>query len=863
MIVSVLALCAASSAVAGNFEVGVGIADTTGPVVEVPLTGWKMGTGLLQRCRARAFVWRDPTTKTLVALAIVDAGRSSQLVTDMVVEKLEGKFPGKFSIKNVMVSITHTHSAVGGFETGLMGVPMFGVERAALGAIVDGTYLAISRAYNDLKPSATNLIKSRLEGASINRSPNAYLENPKSERDEYDGDTDTTFVQLNIVPELAGEVTAVVNWFAVHPNSVNITNTLVSGDNKGYASYLLEQHFNGIGKAGKGPFIAAFASSNLGDLSPQTEGALCRSGPDKGKPCSKSSTCNIGPLNFGDPTVCRGLGPGKNHYHSNQILGKKQSDKALELIDATSQIPLTGKIDFRHSYVLFPELEVTVNGSKTKLCWPAMGMSAPAGTTDVTSLPVFRQGTKNREFPTSFHEVLRPSVMKAAGTLFSQPKQKDKDCQDPKPILFQFGTKKTGATKPVQWYPVHLPVQILRVGCLFILSAPGEFTTMAGRRVRKEVTKVLTTHLPKGECDKVHVTIAGLANSYSGYITTREEYQAQRYEGASTFYGPNTLQGHIQELSRLAKDIATGAETTTGPPPQINPEQELNLIPPPKLDKCPWWHTVLNKGSPTSCFGNVLPGHDAKRTQHFGTQLQVKFRGANPRHNLRLGDTYMTLERVLSSDGGVDETEVVMTDSDYSTNFEYKREFGTNFVDGLNFCRKKEEGCNKGLFTRHMAAIGKIAERIIKSAMAALEKYAERIMDAENVITHKITQGDSNNRFMSIVNISHAIKATDDLSTNDVLCLGGGKSAVGTVTLTLFIPEADSERNKLFQFDKGEFKLCYHGDYKVTSGQKPVAFKSCSKKFVVRRKTDTKKIKPFFPLFSKRSERSSCRHNKN
>ena len=226
-----------------------------------------------------------------------------------------------------------------------------------------------------------------------------------------------------------------------------------------------------------------------------------------------------------------------------------------------------------------------------------------------------------------------------------------------------------------------------------------------------------------------------------------------RYEGASTFYGPNTLQGHIQELSRLAKDIATGAETTTGPPPQINPEQELNLIPPPKLDKCPWWHTVIHKGSPTSCFGNVLPGHDAKRTQHFGTQLQVKFRGANPRHNLRLGGTYMTLERVLSSDGGVDETEVVMTDSDYSTNFEYKREFGTNFVDGLNFCRKKEEGCN-------MAAIGKAAGRIIESA--------------ENVITHKITQGDiSNNLFMSIVNISHAIKATDDLSTNDVLCLGG------------------------------------------------------------------------------------------
>ena len=100
----------------------------------------------------------------------------------------------------------------------------------------------------------------------------------------------------------------------------------------------------------------------------------------------------------------------------------------------------------------------------------------------------------------------------------------------------------------------------------------------------------------------------------------------------------------------------------------------------------------------------------------------------------------------------------------------------------------------------------------------------------------------------------------------------GGKSAVGTVTLTLDIPEADSERSKLF--DNGEFKLCYHGDYKTTSVQKPVAFKSCSKKFNARRKSDRKKRKKN-PLSCsqvpspakigwglKRTTERSCRHNK-
>ena len=36
----------------------------------------------------------------------------------------------------------------------------------------------------------------------------------------------------------------VINWFAVHPTSMNSTNHLISGDNKGLASQLLERHVN-------------------------------------------------------------------------------------------------------------------------------------------------------------------------------------------------------------------------------------------------------------------------------------------------------------------------------------------------------------------------------------------------------------------------------------------------------------------------------------------------------------------------------------------------------------------------------------------------------------------------------------------
>lgn len=50
---------------------------------------------------------------------------------------------------------------------------------------------------------------------------------------------------------------------------------------------------------------------------------------------------------------------------------------------------------------------------------------------------------------------------------------------------------------------------------------------MAGRRLRSSIESILI----KNEIVNATVTIAGLSNSYVHYVTTFEEYQAQRYEG--------------------------------------------------------------------------------------------------------------------------------------------------------------------------------------------------------------------------------------------------------------------------------------------------------------------------------------------
>ena len=56
--------------------------------------------------------------------------------------------------------------------------------------------------------------------------------------------------------------------------------------------------------------------------------------------------------------------------------------------------------------------------------------------------------------------------------LLSEPSQEQIDCHAPKPILLNTGE----IDKPYGWQPEIVPVQILRVGQLFILAVPGEFT---------------------------------------------------------------------------------------------------------------------------------------------------------------------------------------------------------------------------------------------------------------------------------------------------------------------------------------------------------------------------------------------------
>jgi len=75
-----------------------------------------------------------------------------------------------------------------------------------------------------------------------------------------------------------------------------------------------------------------------------------------------------------------------------------------------------------------------------------------------------------------------------------------------------------------------------------IVALPGEFSTMAGRRIQRAVYETL-----RGRLGPQHQGRAGHPHQHltRSYVTTHEEYQVQRYRGASTLYGPHTLDAYI------------------------------------------------------------------------------------------------------------------------------------------------------------------------------------------------------------------------------------------------------------------------------------------------------------------------------
>ncbi|KAF7302949.1 Neutral ceramidase [Mycena kentingensis (nom. inval.)] len=668
LLASLLALSAAvHSAVAqSQYLLGLGIADVTGPVVETNMMvsssahllvttegsgrdtrvlRRQTDTGLHQRQRARAFIVAETANSSnRIVFINADIAMGDTGIRRAILAQLATKYGTLYTAQNFALSSTHQHSGVGGYlENLLPQITSLGFVKQSYDAIVTGVVLAVDRAHASLKTGTLSFANTTVVGGNRNRSPTAYLANPAAERALYTnqgGDQDTTMTLLSF-----GAARGFLSFFPVHGTSIYENNTLVSTDNKGMAAYLYEASVEPNAMPGSNTFVAGFAQSNVGDTSPNTLGAFCESPGEAfdGMPCqANTSTCG------GTVDQCHGRGPGFNldssGFHSNMMIAQTQVDAAKRIMGG-SLAPVSGTIRSVHINLNMSNHSFALpNGTTASTCPPAMGFSFAGGTTDGPGGFGFVQGD-NSTTQNPFWELVK-------GAVTPNPSAAQIACQAPKPILLNTGFANT----PYAWSPSTVDIQMLKVGNFVMVIVPGELTTMAGRRLRNAVRAALISN---GILDNsAMVVVAGPANTYAHYITTREEYAVQRYEGASTIYGPNTLDAYIQKYTSLVPFLAntpTGTPASDPAPPALQ-SSAISLQTGVVFDSAPSGKN----------FGSVLV--DVLPSYRVGQTVSAQFVGANPRNNLRLEGTFMNVQQLT---GGA--FRAVRSDSHPSTTYQWLR----------------------------------------------------------------------------------------------------------------------------------------------------------------------------------------------
>ncbi|KAK3945547.1 neutral ceramidase [Diplogelasinospora grovesii] len=649
-----------------KYLIGVGKADITGPVVEINFAGYaslgQVGSGLRQRLYSRAFIVGEVANPAnRFVYLVLDTQSGDTAVRFGVLDGLAalGSDYSAYGQQNVAVTGTHSHSGPGAwFNYLLPQVTSLGFDRQSYQAIVDGALLSIKRAHESLQEGYLDFGTVNITDANLSRSLYAYLANPAAERALYPDSTDKTLTLLRFQRATDGKNVGVLSWYPVHGTSMLENNTHVSGDNKGVAAYLFEQGVKGDPQAADG-FVAGFSQANVGDTTPNVLGAYCDDGT--GDMCNlKDSTCADGKVES-----CHGRGPEFRKLDlgvsSCYEIGRRQFAGAKSLYDGmdSGSTAIVGPTvrsfhyyqDMR--YYTFP----LPNGTVVQTCPAALGQSFAAGTSDGPGAFDFKQGDSGAP---------DDPLWSVVGDLLRTPSPEQTKCQYPKPILLDVGEMDT----PYAWSPNIVDVQSFRVGQFIIIVSPSEATTMAGRRWRDAVAAAAKQQQLTGTTEP-YVVLGGPANTYAHYCATPEEYGIQRYEGASTLFGPWELPAYInltlQALPYLsATPPPAAALLPAGPTPPDNRNSSLSFITGVVQDSAP-----IGKS-----FGQCTGQPNSSYTR--GAVVNATFVGANPRNSLRLEGTFAAVEQ-LGSDGST--WTQVRSDEDWSLVYTWTR---TNLLLGYS-----------------------------------------------------------------------------------------------------------------------------------------------------------------------------------
>lgn len=584
-------------------SVGRGIADITGEAADCGMLGYgkseQRTAGIHLRLRSRAFVFHDDSQdkNSRLLLVVAELPMPMQNVNEEVLRRLAVSYGDTYSEQNTLITTTHTHAGPGGYCGYLLyNLTTNGFRPATFGAIVDGIVESVEHAHRDLAPAEVMLSHGELHGASINRSPSSFDRNPSSDKEFFPDaiDPHTTLVRIDRNDRTVGAL----HFFATHGTSMTNRNHLISGDNKGFAAYHWERTVGGADYLdGQPDFIAAFAQTNPGDMTPNVDGP-----------------------------VAAGSTPGREVENTRRI-GLRQFDDAFRQLSTGT--PIGTGVDARFTYVdlgaVLVRGDYTPDGQERHTGRPVVGAGAMAGTDEGEGFRGFRQGRN------PFWDRLSGAVYRIATSM--------RAAQAPKGLVVP-------GHLPNRIHPFVqeiVPVQLVRVGRLYLIGIPGEPTIVAGLRLRRTVASIVGAELADVIC-------VGYTNAYIHYVTTPEEYLEQRYEGASTLFGRWELPALMQTVAELAESMRDGRPVVSGRRPQ--PTHPLS-----------WVRTAP---ADTGAFGAVVS--QPASSYRPGDAVEAAFISALPNNDMRRGGTFLEVVRFEGGDWSR-----VADDGDWATRFHWKR----------------------------------------------------------------------------------------------------------------------------------------------------------------------------------------------
>ena len=531
-------------------------------------------TGQRTRLFARAIVMRSGDAAPLI-FCCLDLGYVTHAMREGVCAALRADLGNTFDQDRLVLTCTHTHSGPGGCTHDIMyNLVTPGFVPAYLERIVAAATASILEAFRSLAPVAMALHTGRFsdgDDVAWNRSLAAYNRNPDVVRRSA---TETHLALDRDMPVLTfsrgGRVEALLSLFGVHATCIGSTNTLYDGDNKGYAAASAEASLRA---AGADAPVAIFAQSTAGDVSPHYHG-----------PGQVARRKRIS---------------GEAEYAYAEHNGQLQADLAMTTLRGDNATAIDGDPDAVFCYADFTAIAVDPEFADGRTdavtSEPCHGAAFFAGTpVDGPGLPkallwlvsqiasrikrrrlrdLSRYSAQDVAYYERLYRAQGPkAIMQESGRKVMLGQSLDRismpDFVDPAVAEIKRQAR-IGAMRESAMVPTILPLQIVTLGTLALVCAPGEFTTAAGARLRATIASRLEPH------GISHVLLCTYCNDYMGYVTTFQEYQQQAYEGGHTIFGQWTLAAFQTRFADLAAElritparrIHNGATMPVPPPP--------------------------------------------------------------------------------------------------------------------------------------------------------------------------------------------------------------------------------------------------------------------------------------------------------